>query len=70
MKKKSCVSAVRQFVKLKKKSFTALFRCYYTRKCPRARALSSSSGEAAEDNVVEREKFWSGRNYDNVTDNG
>ena len=34
---------------------------------PAARALSSPSGEAAEDNVVEREKFWGGRNY--VTDN-
>jgi len=30
---------------------------------PAARALSSPSGEAAEDNVVEREKFWGGRNY-------
>ena len=30
---------------------------------PAARALSSPSGEAAEDNVVEREKFWVGRNY-------
>ena len=28
-----------------------------------ARALSSPSGEAAEDNVEEREKFWVGRNY-------
>ena len=39
---------------------------------PTARALSSPSGEAAEDNVEEREKFWGGRNYgitDNVTDN-
>ena len=35
---------------------------------PAARALSSPSGEAAEDNVVEREKFWDKRNY--VTDNG
>ena len=35
---------------------------------PAARALSSPSGEAAEDNVVERENFWDGRNY--VTDNG
>ena len=30
---------------------------------PAARALSSPSGEAAEDNVEEREKFWVGRNY-------
>ena len=30
---------------------------------PAARALSSPSGEAAEDNVVERGKFWGGRNY-------
>ena len=30
---------------------------------PAARALSSPSGEAAEDNVVEREKFWGRRNY-------
>ena len=34
---------------------------------PAARALSSPSGGAAEDNVVEREKFWAGgitlRNY-------
>ena len=30
---------------------------------PAARALSSPSGEAAEDNVVERENFWGGRNY-------
>ena len=45
---------------------------------PTARALSSSSGEAAEDNVVERENFWVGRNYglritdygEQVTDNG
>ena len=29
---------------------------------PAQRALSSSSGEAAEDNVEEREKFWVGRN--------
>ena len=36
---------------------------------PAARALSSPSGEAAEDNVVEREKFWGGRNY-RITDNG
>ena len=35
---------------------------------PAARALSSPSGEAAEDNVVERENFGGGRNY--VTDNG
>ena len=27
---------------------------------PAARALSSPSGEAAEDNVEEREKFWGG----------
>ena len=27
---------------------------------PAARALSSPSGEAAEDNVEEREKFWVG----------
>ena len=32
---------------------------------PAARALSSPSGEAAEDNVVEREKFWGGRNHYN-----
>ena len=30
---------------------------------PPVRALSSPSGEAAEDNVVERENFWGGRNY-------
>ena len=30
---------------------------------PAARALSSPSGEAAEDNVVERENFGGGRNY-------
>ena len=30
---------------------------------PAARALSSPSGEAAEDNIEEREKFWVGRNY-------
>ena len=30
---------------------------------PAARALSSPSGEAAEDNIVEREKFWGGPNY-------
>ena len=30
---------------------------------PAAQALSSPSGEAAEDNVEEREKFWVGRNY-------
>ena len=30
---------------------------------PAARALSSPSGEAAEDNIVEREEFWGGRNY-------
>ena len=35
---------------------------------PAARALSSPSGEVAEDNGVEREKFWGGRNY--VTDYG
>ena len=33
-----------------------------------AKALSSPSGEAAEDNVVEREKFWGGHNY-GITDN-
>ena len=38
---------------------------------PAARALSSPSGEAAEDNVEEREKFWVGRNYGlRVTDHG
>lgn len=38
---------------------------------PAARALSSPSGEAAEDNVVEREKFGVGRNYGlRVTGNG
>ena len=42
---------------------------------PAARALSSPSGEAAEDNVVERENFGGGRNYVTdyrlrVTDNG
>ena len=38
---------------------------------PAARALSSPSGEAAEDNVVEREKFWGGGITDNgITDNG
>ena len=36
---------------------------------PAAQVLSSPSGEAAEDNVVEREKFWAGRNY-GITDNG
>ena len=35
---------------------------------PAARALSSPSGEAAEDNVEEREKFWVGRNYGLLTD--
>ena len=30
---------------------------------PTARALSSHFEEAAEDNVVEREKFLGGRNY-------
>ena len=35
---------------------------------PTARALSSPSGEAAEDNVEEREKFWVGRNYGLLTD--
>ena len=35
---------------------------------PAAQALSSPSGEAAEDNVVEREKFWGGHNY-GITDN-
>ena len=35
---------------------------------PAARALSSPSGEAAEDNVVERENFGGGRNY-GITDN-
>ena len=35
---------------------------------PAARELSSPSGEAAEDNVVERENFGVGRNY--VTDYG
>ena len=33
---------------------------------PAARALSSPSGEVAEDNVVERKKFWVG----GITDNG
>ena len=40
---------------------------------PAARALSSPSGEAAEDNFEEREKFWCGRNYglrDGITGNG
>ena len=37
---------------------------------PAARALSSPSGEAAEDNVEEREKFWVGRNYGLLTDYG
>ena len=38
---------------------------------PAARALSSPSGEAAEDNVEEREKFWVGRNYGlRITDYG
>ena len=36
---------------------------------PAARALSSPSGEAAEDNVVERENFGGGRNY-RITDYG
>ena len=39
-------------------------------KVPAARALSSPSGEAAEDNVEEREKFWVGRNYGLLTDHG
>ena len=30
---------------------------------PAARALSSPSGEAAEDDAEERENFWVGRNY-------
>ena len=30
---------------------------------PAARTLSSPSMEAAEDNTVEREKFWGERNY-------
>ena len=30
---------------------------------PAARALSSASGEAAEDNIVERENFCGWRNY-------
>ena len=39
---------------------------------PAARALSSPSGEAAEDNVVERDNFRGEQNYvtDYVTDNG
>ena len=37
---------------------------------PAARALSSPSGEVAEDNVEEREKFWVGRNYGLLTDHG
>ena len=37
---------------------------------PAARALSSPSGEAAEDNVEEREKFWVGRNYGLLTGDG
>ena len=38
---------------------------------PAARALSSPSGEAAEDNVVERENFGGGRNYGlQITDYG
>ena len=32
---------------------------------PTARALSSHFEEVAEDNVVEREKFWGGRNHYN-----
>jgi len=36
---------------------------------PAARALSSPSGEAAEDNVVEREIFGAGGITDDVTDN-
>ena len=35
---------------------------------PATRAISSSSGEAAEDNVVEKGNFGVGRNY--VTDYG
>ena len=35
---------------------------------PAARALSSPSKEAAEDNVVERENFWGGRNYVRITE--
>ena len=39
---------------------------------PAARALSSPSGEAAEDNVVERENFGGGQNYVSlrITENG
>ena len=37
---------------------------------PAAQALSSSSGEAAKDNVVEREIFGAGGITYNVTDNG
>ena len=43
---------------------------------PAAQALSSLPGEAAEDNVEERGKFWVGRNYGlltaylRLTDNG
>ena len=37
---------------------------------PAARALSSPSGEAAEDNVVERENFEADGITDYVTDNG
>ena len=44
------------------------FHFLSNQKVPAARALSSPSGEAAEDNVEEREKFWVGRNYGLLTD--
>ena len=34
---------------------------------PTAQALSSRPGEAAEDNVEKREKFWVGQNYGLLT---
>ena len=50
-------------------SFPAFFKIIFIlivyKKVPAQRALSSPSGEAAEDNVEEREKFWSGWNYGN-----
>ena len=62
--KSSCKQFSLKNIKLEEqlllKSFLVLV---FYQKVPAARALSSPSGEAAEDNVVEREKFWGGRNY-------
>ena len=54
---------------LKKKYLTKKTIIIYL-KVPAARALSSPSGEAAEDNVEEREKFWVRRIYGLLTDDG